>query len=337
MRNKALAAVTIITIGLCFSNMPVHATSLSSYGFAGGVGAAAVLDGSVVADSEVDNEDVSYWGYTNLGIAQVDKYLNIRETASTDGKLVGKIGNNAACEVLSIAGGWAYITSGNVTGYVSTDYLLTGAAAVQKAVEAVETVAVVNADALKVREFANTDCQIMTTVPKGEELEYVSEADGWVKILLDDQEAYVSSEFVSVETKLKTAFTMTELLYGEGVTDLRVDLCEYAKQYLGNPYVWGGTSLTKGTDCSGYVLSVYKNFGYDLPHSSRSQSGLGTKINASDAQPGDLFFYSKNGTIDHVAIYIGNGQVIHASNPKYGIRITSASYRTPTKVVRILP
>ena len=137
--------------------------------------------------------------------------------------------------------------------------------------------------------------------------------------------------------KLDTAITMTELLYGAGVSDVRVELVEYAKQFLGNRYVWGGTSLTKGADCSGFVLSVFKKFGVSLPHHSGSQANSGTKISAGDLQPGDLVFYGNSrGTINHVAIYIGGGQVIHASSVKTGIKISNYKYRTPVKYVRIL-
>ena len=129
---------------------------------------------------------------------------------------------------------------------------------------------------------------------------------------------------------------MTELKYGQGVSDVRVDLVNYAKQFLGNPYVWGGTSLTKGADCSGFVLSIYKKYGISLPHHSGSQAKIGTKISLSEARPGDLVFYAKNGTVNHVAIYIGNGQVIHASNERTGIRISNATYRTPYCVRRLL-
>jgi cell wall-associated NlpC family hydrolase len=100
--------------------------------------------------------------------------------------------------------------------------------------------------------------------------------------------------------------------------------------------VWGGTSLTKGADCSGFVQSVFKKYGVSLPRTSREQANAGTTIQASQLQPGDLIFYAKGGTINHVAIYIGNGQVIHASSPKTGIKISSYNYRTPAKMVRIL-
>ncbi len=221
-------------------------------------------------------------------------------------------------------------------GYVSCDYLLTGLQAKRRAEELATTIATVTTDSLKVRAEANTDSEVITLVPNGEELEVVASEGDWVRVCLDDEEVFVSAQYVQVDAKLNTAITMTELLYGQGVSDVRVDLCQYAKEFLGNPYVWGGTSLTNGTDCSGFVLSVYKKFGVSLPHYSGSQANCGTTINLSEAQPGDLIFYGKGSTINHVAIYIGNGQVIHASNPKTGIRISNATYRTPLKVVRIL-
>lgn len=97
---------------------------------------------------------------------------------------------------------------------------------------------------------------------------------------------------------------MTEVRYGQGVSDVRVSLVSYATQFVGNPYVWGGTSLTRGADCSGFVMSVFANYGISLPHSSRAQANCGTKISASDAQPEIFFFYGNGSSINHVAIYI---------------------------------
>ncbi len=280
----------------------------------------------------------SLWGYTNLGMANVDNNLNVRETPDETGKLVGKMPRNSACEVLEVQDNWAHIKSGEVEGYVSMDYLLIGVEAKIRAMEAATVVAVVNAeDGLRIRTAPSTDSTYMTVVLAGTELEYVETIDGWHKILVDDEEAYVSADYADIVETLGTAVTMTELLYGQGVSDVRVSLVEYAKQFIGNPYVWGGTSLTKGADCSGFVLSVFKNFGISLSHSSRAQANAGAKISMDEAKPGDLIFYSNgSGTINHVAIYIGGGQVIHASSPKTGIKISKYNYRTPVKVVRII-
>ena len=299
------------------------------------------VDAEILETAEAQKEANSVdnlWGYTNLGMAQVDNHLNVRDKAGEDGELVGKMTKNAACEILSVEGDWAHVKSGKVEGYVHTDYLLTGEEARKKAQEVVYVVAKVNTQTLKVREQPNTDCPVITLVAQDERLEVVEQqSDGWAKIMLDDEEAYVSTDYCVVEEELETAVTMKELLYGNGISNTRIDLCQYAKQFVGNPYVWGGTSLTKGADCSGFVQSVFKHFGVSLPRSSRQQVGVGTKISLADAKPGALIFYAKGGTINHVALYIGDGQVVHASSPKTGIRISNATYRTPAAVKRVLP
>lgn len=291
------------------------------------------------ADEKDDAEEETagaYYGYTNLGVVQVEDHLNVRASADPSSKIVGKMENDSGCEVLDIEGNIAHITSGSVEGYVSLDYLLTGPDAIMQAAMIVRELATVTADGLKLREQPSTEAPVYNMVAYGEELEVAEKLDGWVGVKYDGKVLYVSSDYVTVDTKLKTALNMSEFLYGAGVSDVRVELCEYAKQFVGNPYVWGGTSLTKGADCSGFVLSVYKKFGISLPHSSRAQANCGTKISLSEARPGDLVFYAKGGRINHVGIYIGGGQIVNASSPKTGIRIANVHYRNPVKVVRIL-
>lgn len=297
----------------------------------------------LISDKTAEDYELAYeraknanWGYTNLGIADVSDNLNIRAIAAEDGRLVGKLPRNAACEVLDTDDIWAHIKSGGVEGYVSLEYLLTGVPAKFKAEELAVTVAKVATDSLKVRAEANTESEVITLVAMGEELEVAAVEGDWVKVLLDDDEVYVSAEYVEVSAELGTAVTMTELLYGQGVSDVRVDVCQYAKEFIGNPYVWGGTSLTKGADCSGFVMKVFQKYGVKLPRNSRAQANCGTTIKVAEAKPGDLIFYAKGKTINHVAIYIGNGQVVHASSPKTGIKISNVSYRSPYKAVRVL-
>ena len=177
------------------------------------------------------------------------------------------------------------------------------------------------------------DAKVLTLIPIGEELEVEEELDEWVKVTVDTDEGYVSKEYVDLSVELPKAATLSEVT---GVSDTRSSLVAYAKQFIGNPYVWGGTSLTKGADCSGFVLSIYKKYGISLPHSSKAQANCGTRIKASAARPGDLFFYGNNGVINHVAIYIGGGQVVHASSARTGIKISNAYYRTPICVVSLL-
>lgn len=316
-------------------------------GLSAGAGAVFEQAGEDAANSVVLEEDTkvqeeaepeTHWGYTNLGIAHVDNHLNIRQEPNENGKLIGKLSKDAACEVLEIDdNGWAHIKSGKVDGYCSTEFLYLGDEAIARGREVASMIAVVNTQTLKVRGEPNTDSIVITLIPQEEELEVVEVMDnGWIKFLLDDEEAYVSGDYVDVEERLEKAVTLTELMYGQGVSDVRVDLVQYAKQFVGNPYVWGGTSLTNGTDCSGFTMSVYKKYGVSLPHHAASQAQMGTKVDFGSAQPGDLVFYAKNGSINHVAIYIGNGQVIHASSPKTGIKISTWNYRTPACIKRFL-
>lgn len=299
--------------------------------------AASIETQSSEESSTQAEEPLTYWGYTNLGIANVQNHLNIRQEPGENGKLIGKLSKDAACEILSIENGWAHIKSGKVDGYCSIDYLYTGEDAIKRGKEAASLIAVVNTQTLKVRGEPNTDSVVITLIPQEEELEVVEIMEnGWIKFLLDDEEAYVSGEYVDVEERLEKAVTLTELMYGQGVSNVKVDLVQYAKQFVGNPYVWGGTSLTSGADCSGFTLSVFKKYGVSLPHHAASQAQMGKKVSMSEIQPGDLVFYAKNGSINHVAIYIGNGQVIHASSPKTGIKISSVNYRTVECVKRFL-
>ena len=284
----------------------------------------------------LDDAQGASWGYTNLGISNVSDNLNIRAYPGEDGKLVGKLPGNAACEVLEEEGDWTHITSGEVDGYVKSEYLLTGVQAKKRVREFITEVVRVGTDGLNVREHPSTGSPIVTQVATGEVLEYVSTEGEWIAVMLDDQTVYVSAEYVEVTKELDTALTMSEVLYGAGVSDVRVDLCNYALQFVGNPYVWGGTSLTRGADCSGFVLSVFKNYGISLPHSSVAQATKGTKISLGDAKAGDLVFYGNGKRINHVAIYLGGGRVVHASNPRTGIRTSNVYYRTPVKVVRII-
>lgn len=345
-RNNRFIKVAAAGFGMCMmmQSMTAEAAAVSTIrDILLPMGIASYIDVKMSEEEYVAKAEEAKgasFGYTHIGIANVESgNLNVRAEASTSGKLVGKMPKNAACEVLEVNKdtGWAHIKSGEVEGYVSTDYLLTGADAMVRASELVKTVVVAEADGLRVRDEANVESAVLTQILKGEELEYVETLDGWFKVSVDGAEGYVSAEYASVKDTLDTAITMTELRYGEGVSDVRVDLCEYAKQFVGNPYVWGGTSLTKGADCSGFVLSIFKKYGVKLSHYSVAQSKEGTKISRDELQAGDLVFYAdSSGTINHVAIYLGNDQVIHASSPKSGIKISKYNYRTPVKYVRVL-
>ncbi len=133
------------------------------------------------------------------------------------------------------------------------------------------------------------------------------------------------------ETTAETSAPETE---AQQTSSLGAQIASYATQFVGNPYVYGGASLTGGADCSGFTMAVFSHFGISLPHNAAAQSGCGTQVSLSDIQPGDLLFYDNGGGIGHVTIYIGNGQVCHASNERTGITISSISYRNPVCAVR---
>ncbi|MCM1282181.1 MAG: NlpC/P60 family protein [Roseburia sp.] len=336
-QNSPLAG---IASALCVENMEsLHVTAGVSDALTDTASVAVVdtgLDkvGQAVATADGDSVIASY---TNLGAASVEGALNVRKGATTDSEVVGKMTNRDVCEIIETEDGWAKIESGRVKGYVKAEYLLTGEEALRIAREEVKTVATVQTTTLRVRKEATTDSATLALVGEGEDLVVKDYEGDWYQVEVDDQTGYVSGEYVELSEKLPTANTITEIKYGDGVSDIRVSLVQYALQFVGNRYVWGGTSLTNGVDCSGFTMQVYAHYGIGLPHHSGSQPAYGTRISASAARPGDLFFYGNGGSIGHVGIYIGNGQIVHASNARTGIKVSNAYYRTPVCVVSYLP
>ncbi len=259
-------------------------------------------------------------GYTNLGMSVISSgNLNIRQEASTDSEVVGILTNHNACELLEDAGDWYKVTSGKVTGYVSKQYLVTGDEAESIAEQEIKTVATVNTETLNVRAEKSTEAAVLSQVGNSEAFTVNSVADGWVEISVDDSVGYISQDYVTLAQALPTAKTIEQVKYGDGVSDVRASVVSYALQFVGNRYVWGGTSLEKGVDCSGFTMRILGKYGISLPHSSRAQPSYGKKISASEAKPGDLFFYGSGRSISHVAIYFGIVQIVHARNKREGI------------------
>lgn len=282
--------------------------------------------------------------YDRPGVSNVSNYLNIRAGAGENEKIIGKLPSYAGCEILEDANGWYKISSGGITGYVKSDYILTGDEAKQAAMNHAELMAIVHADRLNARTEPSTDAKIWTQISENERYHVAEQLDGWVKIEFDESgegdgddeisAAYVSSEFVEVRYALSEAIKFSPT---EESASLRSRIVNYAMKFLGNPYVWGGTSLTKGADCSGFTMSVMKNFGISLPHYSGSQAKSGKRIKSSEMRPGDVVFYGNSrGKINHVAMYIGNGQVINAASRRSGIKISTWNYRTPICIVDVI-
>ncbi len=287
-----------------------------------------------------------------IAFADVTDALNVRKGPGTNYSRVGKLGKNAHCIVESVENGWAKITSGKVKGYCSTEYLIMGEKAVELAESLGTLTATVNSGirTLNVRSAPDTTVDnVIAEVSGGESFKVVKEvviskndpeAKTFVQIQWntdaeENAEAYVSSEFVTVAYKYKEAVESSS--YGDGVSTLRTNLLDYAQRFLGTPYVWGGNSLTRGVDCSGFVKQVFLQFGYgsNMPRVSRDMARKYTTVSRSEAKAGDLVFYHnlKTGVVDHVAIYMGNGKIIHSCN---GVEISNVNYRTVYKYARVI-
>lgn len=308
--------------------------------------------------------------FSNLVIAKVQRYVNIRSDASENSEVVGKLYDKSVGTYLSEKDGWYEISSGNVTGYVKAEYCVTGKEAVDLAKEIGTRIATVTTTTLKVREDASTEAAVLGLVPIEEELTVVEEQDGWVKVDIEEGYGWVSKDYVDLRTDFVKAESKAEeearlaketeerrkaqasasanaakpesggsknynsassFIPAGGGSASGNAVAQFALQFKGNPYVYGGTSLTNGADCSGFVMSVYKNFGVDLPHSSSADRHVGSAVaSLEEAQPGDLICYS-----GHVALYIGDNQIVHASTKKTGIIVSRANYRNIVAIRRI--
>jgi len=273
--------------------------------------------------------------YDNLGISEVDGYLNIREEPKEDGKIIGKLTSKAGCDILEQDGDWFKIQSADITGYVSTQFIATGQQAKDEAVKNASLMAIVQTDALNARSEPSNDSKIWTQLSKGTRYPVVEQQDGWVKIELEeDNDVFVKTDYVDVRYALNEAIHFSP---EEIAASKRQQLVNYALQFLGNPYVWGGTSLTNGCDCSGFTMRILENYGVSLPHYSGDQAGMGVKVSSDNMRPGDLVFYSNSGgRINHVGIYIGNGQIVAAASRRSGIKISTWNYRHPTTIRNVL-
>lgn len=304
--------------------------------------------------------------YADLAIAQVSNYVNVRSLPNTDSDIVGKIYNGAVAQVLSVTGedhDWFQIVSGNVEGYIKAEFFLYGDAAAEVIDQYVTRYANVIADRLNVREQPSTESKRIGYIDNGERVQLLENQGEWLRVqYTDGKEGYVSSQYVTISEEfvygktleeeakeqeerkiLEERENVTEQEVAENVTivvtepvgtyssnaELRSSIVNYAMQFLGNRYVHGGSSLVTGTDCSGFTSLIYKEFGYSLSRTPSGQlSSNGRSIDYSQIQPGDIICYGKGGKCTHVALYMGNGQIIHSANSRKGVVIYQADYDT---------
>ena len=298
---------------------------------------------------KMDLKSMAVNQYGKIVISKVKNYLNIRSTPEDKGtsNVIGKLPGNAAGEILETVDGWYKIQSGGVTGYVTTDpqYTATGQEARDLAMSAASLMAIVRTDKLNVRNQPSTEGKLWTQISKEERYPVVTQLDGWVQIELDSGEENADAAYISTrDNNVEVRYALPEAIKFSPLEEKankeasrRAQIVNYALQFVGNPYVWGGTSLTRGADCSGFVMSVLGHFGIDLPHYSGSQAQMGRKVSSSEMRPGDLIFYANSsGTVNHVAMYIGNGQIVHAASSRSGIKISTWNYRTPKTIRNVI-
>ena len=326
-----------------------------------------VADTGEAAEGSADETATSE--YANIGIAQVESYVNVRSEASEDSESLGKLYNGCAATILGTSedGGWYQINSGSLTGYVKAEYVVVGDEELIKA--NTRRVATVTTETLFVRALPSQDTDVIGMVPIEEDLTVTDESYvdnwGWVGVSIAEGDGYVSMEFVTLSTEYtlaesneeeaarlakeeaerkqaeeaakqksssssKSSSSGSSSSYSAASGSSGSAVVSFASQFVGNPYVYGGTSLTNGTDCSGFVMSVYANFGVSLPHSSSAMRSCGYAVDVSSMQPGDIVCYS-----GHVGIYAGNGMLLHASTPSSGIKYSPVGYRPILAVRRI--
>lgn len=292
----------------------------------------------------------------NVVVAKVKDYVKVRSEASERSAVIGKFYENAVGLILSEEDGWYQIQSGNVIGYVKKEYCITGKEAQALASKLGNRMAQVLCERLVVRYGASEDAEIMGMVAMGDALIVTGETEGWVRVDVEEGFGWISKDYVRVYTDYIRAETTEEeqkrlekeaedrekariaaakmaifTVEKTDETEMGIAVAKYAIQFIGNPYVWGGESLTEGVDCSGFIMKVYEHFGVELPHSSAAHRSAGYAVKGlENALPGDLICYS-----GHVALYIGDGQIVHASSEKTGIKVSKADYRQILAIRRI--
>lgn len=356
-KAKVVAATAVVVLGLCFdmkaqaANSDIDMTKEFVTCYEGNI-ETGIKKKSISAEE--------YNEYKDFAIAKVTDFVNVRSGPGTDSAVVGKIYDGAVAHVIECAGEngeWFKMVSGDVEGYIKAEYFIYGMEAVRKIDNYVARYAVIKADVLNVRCEPGTDKDPVGYVQNGEKLKVLEDQGDWIKVQYTDTRiGYVAAEYVTISEEFKYAKTLEQeaaelaaqrLLAErqnngnvkenvnitavppkgdyENTTELRKAIVDYAMQFLGNKYVSGGHSLVTGTDCSGFTSMIYAEFGYSLSRIPAGQlSDAGRGISYEEMQPGDIICYGSQ-SCSHVALYIGNGQIVHSANSRRGVVTDSAT------------
>lgn len=304
--------------------------------------------------------------YQGTAYANISGFAHIRSGPSTKDDWVGRIYKGNRVDVIRTVGEWSEVNSGEVHGYLKTEFIAPEEDQSFPKDEYISTVANVTAHVLNVRAGQGTDTPVIDQVTLGTKQTVTGEEqNGWVPVQVGEQQGYVYSRYVELEQQYSYAVSKEESLRpveqpqesqqeegdeSQGVINIeetslneaKLDpikaqeaqgqaVIDYACQFIGNPYVWGGTDLENGADCSGFVQSVYKHFGVELPRTSGEQRGAGVEVAYEEAMPGDIICYD-----GHVGLYMGEDKIVNAIGRKYGIDISSATYKKILSVRRVL-
>ena len=297
------------------------------------------------AETEKTQQDKeSSASYTDVNETVWATYsVSIRSAASTDAdKLDVLVGSYSITRTGVGDNGWSKVDYNGQTGYIKSEYLTTTKPAAasdstqQTTEKKQETKETVYATAgVNIRAKASADADKIGTLAAGGSITRTGKtSSGWSRVDYNGQTGYIKSDYLT--TTKPTVTSNTTASSTSSSSSLGQQIADFAVQYVGYPYVYGGNSLTNGVDCSGFTQQVYLHFGYSIPRRASIQATVGTSVAISDLQPGDLVFYGDSEGVGHVVIYIGNGKVVHASTPSKGIIISDLYYRTPMCAKRII-
>ncbi len=313
--------------------------------------------------------------YENLAIANVTyDFVNVRSGPGTDSVIVGKMYDGSVAEILDRCeeedGLWFHVSSGNVEGFIKAEYFYYDEGLIDVIDQYVTHSAVIKANVLNVRNEASLDGTVIGYLTAGEKAKVLEEDGEWIKVEYSNKTGYIAAQYAMIEEDYITAKSLEEerleleekkkkeqreraaqlAKVQEDVTvavnaaaanyssnpELRQAIVNYAMQFVGNRYVMGGQSLAGGTDCSGFTCYVYRAFGYGL---SRTPSGqlatAGRSISLAEVQPGDIICYGYGGC-SHVAMYIGNGQIVHEANSRLGCVVSGINFEPIVGVKNVI-